>query len=105
MPPGPYPRAGLALLAIGALLVLGRLYARAEHGDVSLAVSAALVAGGAIGNLLDRLSSTRGVVDFIDVGVGDRRFWIFNVADVGVTIGALALAVLISRRETQRVEG
>ena len=39
-------------------------------------------------------------MDFIDVGVGSYRFWIFNVADVGVTLGAIALAVLLWRRET-----
>jgi signal peptidase II len=32
------------------------------------------------------------VVDFIDIGVGDVRFWTFNVADSAVTIGALLLA-------------
>ena len=63
-------------------------------------VAVALVCGGAIGNLADRLRWTEGVVDFIDVGVGSYRFWIFNVADVGVTLGAIALAVLLWRRET-----
>lgn len=45
----------------------------------------ALVAGGAMGNLIDRLRSPRGVVDFIDVGIGDARFWTFNVADAEET--------------------
>jgi signal peptidase II len=49
------------------------------------------VLGGAIGNLLDRLTRTEGVVDFIDIGVGSIRFWTFNVADMGVTVGAIGV--------------
>jgi signal peptidase II len=65
-------------------------------------VALALVTGGAVGNLLDRLRSPRGVVDFIDIGVGDIRFWTFNVADVGVSIGAVLLAVVLLQQEAER---
>ncbi|HEX7024749.1 MAG TPA: signal peptidase II, partial [Gemmatimonadales bacterium] len=61
------------------------------------AVALALVAGGAMGNLLDRVRSPLGVVDFIDVGIGDTRFWTFNLADLGVTAGALLLAAVLWR--------
>ena len=57
-----------------------------------------LIIGGALGNLTDRLRSPRGVVDFIDMGLGDYRFWTFNVADVGVTAGAALLLYLLLRR-------
>ena len=97
---GAFSRVGFTLLTFVALLVLGRLYRAAPPHDRTLAVAVALVCGGAIGNLADRLRWTEGVVDFIDVGVGSYRFWIFNVADVGVTLGAIALAVLLGRRET-----
>lgn len=40
------------------------------------------------------------MVDFIDVGVGDVRFWTFNMADVGITCGALLLALVLSREES-----
>jgi signal peptidase II len=55
------------------------------------------VAGGALGNALDRLRSARGVVDFIDVGVGAARFWTFNVADMAITVGAIFLVIALSR--------
>ena len=58
---------------------------------------AGLIAGGAIGNLIDRLTSVRGVVDFIDAGIGNARFWTFNVADSAVTCGAVLLAITLSR--------
>jgi lipoprotein signal peptidase len=38
-----------------------------------------------------------GVTDFIDIGVGSLRFWLFNVADAGITIGAILLAVALMR--------
>jgi lipoprotein signal peptidase len=40
----------------------------------------------------------RGVVDFIDIGVSGWRFWTFNLADVGVTVGAILLALLLLKR-------
>lgn len=43
------------------------------------------------------------MVDFIDVGVGTVRFWTFNVADSGVTIGACLLAVVLWMEERQRL--
>ncbi len=59
--------------------------------------------GGAAGNLIDRLRSGRGVVDFIDLGVGSVRFWTFNVADSGVTIGACLLVVALWIEERRRL--
>ena len=41
--------------------------------------------------------SDRGVVDFIDVGVGATRFYVFNVADVGVSVGAVLLGYALWR--------
>jgi signal peptidase II len=60
-------------------------------------IGVALVAGGALGNLVDRVRSSAGVVDFIDVGVADVRFWTFNVADVGISIGAILLMLALGR--------
>ena len=86
-------------LAIIALAVLFRLYYRTAPNAVLRAVALALVAGGALGNLLDRIRSARGVVDFIDLGVGDARFWTFNLADVGVFVGAVLLALVLWRED------
>jgi signal peptidase II len=86
-------------IACGALGLLFQLYRRTRADGVLRAAALALVAGGALGNLLDRLRSARGVVDFIDIGMGSVRFWIFNVADLGVTLGALLLVVVLWREE------
>lgn len=95
---GSASRWGFTALAIVALTALAMVYRAAGRGDVTQAVAIALIAGGAVGNLADRLRSARGVVDFIDIGVGDVRFWTFNVADMGVTCGAVLLAWVLWHR-------
>ena len=82
-------------LTVGALLILGRLYVSASPGDRPRVISLALVCGGAIGNLIDRIRHAVGVVDFLDVGVGDARWPTFNIADMAVSIGAFLLAIVL----------
>ena len=85
------------LVAIFMTALFFHWYLQADEGDRHFAIALALVAGGALGNLLDRLRSERGVVDFIDIGLGDVRFWTFNVADAAVTVGAILLAWVFMR--------
>ncbi len=79
-------------LTIGALVILWRLYRQTASDNLWRVLAIALVAAGALGNLIDRLASERGVVDFIDVGVGLHRWPTFNVADIAVSTGAFLLA-------------
>ncbi len=92
---GPSRRLVLSALTIAALLVLGLLYHRTGPSERLRVIGVALIAGGALGNLVDRLRSTAGVVDFIDVGVANVRFWTFNVADMGITAGAVLLLLAL----------
>jgi signal peptidase II len=85
---GPQSRWIFAGLTLVALVILGRLYRTTRAGHVARSVALALVCAGAVGNLLDRMRSFFGVVDFIDVGVGDARWPTFNVADMAVSVGA-----------------
>ena len=87
--------------AVIALYILWRLYRTSEPGDTTRVLALGLAWGGTAGNLIDRLKSTRGVVDFVDIGVGDVRFWTFNVADSAVTIGAITLAFVLWREDRQ----
>jgi signal peptidase II len=89
---GSYSRWIFMVLTAGALLILGRLYRATRDGDLLRTLAIALVCGGALGNLIDRIRSAAGVVDFIDVGIGDMRWPTFNVADMAVSIGAFLLA-------------
>ncbi|MGQ0648314.1 MAG: signal peptidase II [Gemmatimonadaceae bacterium] len=95
---GEYSRVVFSVLAMIMVAVLLRLYRDAESHDRGLGAALGLIVGGAAGNLADRIRSPRGVVDFIDLGVGDYRFWTFNVADVGVTAGAALLLYIMLRR-------
>ncbi|HKC81728.1 MAG TPA: signal peptidase II [Gemmatimonadaceae bacterium] len=95
---GPSSRWWFTLLAVGTLLVLAWMYKQTSPNDRVQIASIALICGGAVGNLLDRLRSARGVVDFIDIGIGSHRFWTFNVADMGVTIGTAMLTWILCVR-------
>ncbi|MHB1862042.1 MAG: signal peptidase II [Gemmatimonadaceae bacterium] len=99
---GRYSRAIFGSFAAIALVVLWQMYRSSGPKERLKVLGLGLAWGGAAGNLLDRLRSGRGVVDFIDLGVGTVRFWTFNVADSGVTIGACLLAVALWIEERQR---
>lgn len=99
---GPASRWIFFALTVGALFFSGRLYRHTRPNDRVRALALGLICGGAFGNLINRIWSARGVVDFIDVGVGDWRWPTFNVADVGVSVGAFLLASVLwgeDRRE------
>ena len=81
----------LALTAV-VLRVLWHLYRRTPDRANGRVLAIALVMAGALGNAVDRLRSSQGVIDFLDVGVGAWRWPTFNVADVAVTTGAALLA-------------
>ena len=90
---GEHSRLFFLALSLVALVVLGLMYRSTPRRDVLRLVAVALVCGGAIGNILDRLRYEAGVVDFIDIGIGSHRFWIFNIADSAVSIGAVLLLI------------
>ncbi len=87
------------LLALVAVVVLAMMYRGTPATDRARLYAIASVTGGAIGNLIDRVRSTRGVVDFLDFGLGSVRWPVFNVADIAVTVGAILLAISLWREE------
>jgi signal peptidase II len=80
------------LFGIVSLGVVGLILA--YHGrsgrNLYLSVTLGLLLGGAIGNLIDRFRLGY-VVDWIDMGIGDIRFWTFNVADAAVSTAIVLL--------------
>jgi signal peptidase II len=99
---GGYSRIGFTITAIAVLAVLGSLYYRSPNESKASVFPLALITAGALGNLTDRLMSAKGVVDFIDVGIGSSRFYTFNVADAAVSCGAVILALLSLRSPRQQ---
>jgi signal peptidase II len=98
---GPYSRFIFLVLSLVALVALAGMYWVTPAKDRIRLSSIALICGGAIGNLLDRIRSSQGVVDFMDVGIGQLRWPVFNVADVAVTCGAIFLALSLWKEEQQ----
>ena len=98
---GEYSRIVFSILTLAALGILWRLFRGTRRGDRQRVLALALVSAGAVGNLIDRLRSPRGVVDFIDIGSADWRWPTFNVADIAVTTGALLLAVVLWREDRE----
>ncbi len=88
----------LLALAVSAVLI-GWLRRLQAHTQGLLACGLSLIAGGALGNMLDRLVHGR-VVDFIHVHWQHHYFPAFNVADSAITIGA-ALLLLDAWRESR----
>lgn len=78
---------GLISVVVIALIVV--YHARAGGGRY-LSIALGLLLGGALGNLVDRLRLGY-VVDFVDAGLGDLRWYTFNVADAGISFSLLLL--------------
>ena len=78
-----------AAASLGVIALIVVYHARAGRSRyVSLTLG--LLLGGAIGNLIDRLRLGY-VIDFVDVGIGDVRFYTFNIADSAVSVAILLL--------------
>jgi len=94
---GLFPGARIPFIVISVAAAAGLVYA--HH---ALAPSdrrrpfLALILGGNLGNLADRLRVGR-VTDFIDMGIGTTRWPVYNVADIAVVCGAVGLGWLLLR--------
>jgi len=86
----PYKPAIVALVAAAALMGIALYASRLSSHERLARVGLALILGGAMGNLIDRLA-LGSVVDFVDVVLGGWHFWAFNVADAAITIGVVAM--------------
>lgn len=83
------------LISIIPIALIVGYHARSTR-SLYLSVALGLLLGGAVGNLIDRLRLGH-VVDFVDIGIGDLRFYTFNVADsaISTAIVLLVAAALI----------
>ena len=88
---------GIGLIAAVVMIWL----IRKNTSQTLFCLAMSLILSGAIGNVIDRIRSDLGVVDFIDIGVGVHRWPTFNVADMAVSGGAILLALVLWREEQQ----
>ena len=98
-----------AILTAVALVLIVRYFIRSKLDDVFTKISLALILGGAIGNLLDRVRFGK-VVDFIDADFPDipvlhiYRWFTFNVADAAITVGLILFAISIIFKNPKKDE-
>ncbi len=90
-------------IKLAALLVILGLLGRGQAERLTLPLG--LIFAGAMGNLIDRLRGSGEVIDFIDLGLGARRWYIFNVADACISIGALLIVFYLMKPPAPRRAG
>ena len=92
--PAQWKIAMLVLFSIVALVVVSALLWRNSHVMTTTGIGLALILGGAVGNLWDRLLNGR-VVDFLLFYIGQYQWPAFNVADSAIVVGAGLLVIEI----------
>ncbi|NOG31789.1 lipoprotein signal peptidase [Halomonas sp. TBZ9] len=93
-----------AAVAIGASIALTVWLSRLKTDEKLLAIALPLIIGGALGNLYDRLVHGY-VVDFLSFHVAGWYYPAFNIADIGITLGAAGMiweSLFADRRRKQR---
>jgi len=81
---------GLVSVGVVALIVW---YHGSSGRNTLMSVALGLLLGGALGNMIDRFRLGY-VTDWVDIGIGDWRFYTFNVADSAVTVAVLLLLLI-----------
>jgi signal peptidase II len=96
------PFIGMLAIVVIAILVATM---RKQSNTVSLVATGCIV-GGATGNVLDRVFRGTGFMDGAVVDFIDLRWWpVFNVADIGIVCGAIAVAYSMIVSQPEEIEG
>ena len=101
--PSPWKVATLVLFSVVALIVVSTLLWKNSHTMSTTGVGLALILGGAVGNLWDRLTAGH-VTDFLLFYVGRYQWPAFNVADSAIVVGACLLVYEIMFTKTPAQE-
>ncbi len=88
----PFKAAVIAVVAAAAMVAIAAYAARLAPGQRMARLGLALILGGAVGNLIDRVTFGY-VVDFVDVYWRTYHFWAFNVADSAITVGVAVMVL------------
>jgi signal peptidase II len=90
----------LSILPLVILLgLLGYTFKNLQQMGMMKIFSIALIFSGGIGNIIDRILFDRHVTDFMNLGIGNIRTGIFNVADVCVTAGVIGLLLFFKDKK------
>lgn len=100
----PFKPAVIALVQTAALVAFVLYAASLAPGQRLTRIGLSCVIGGAVGNLIDRLTSGY-VLDFFDFYWGGWHFWAFNIADASITIGVALMILDLLTTGRSRVPG
>jgi signal peptidase II len=88
----------LIAVNLAAVALMLHILRRASERETFLVTGLGLILGGALGNLIDRIRFGQ-VVDFLDFYVGDWHWPAFNVADMGISLGAFCLILSLYQKK------
>lgn len=77
---------------------------RSKHLTWTALMASTLIVGGGIGNLIDRVVFDGKVTDFMNMGIGDLRTGIFNVADIWIVVGAVMMIIVSFQKPPEEEE-
>jgi signal peptidase II len=90
-------RFGLFVILAGTSLVLTLAFSVRVHSlGLRPLIGLSLVAGGGVGNLIDRIINKGAVTDFVRIGIGSIRTGTFNVADVAIMAGVVMILLWLA---------
>ena len=96
----------LLVVSVFAILFVIKILIDSKNQSQLTQFSLSLILGGALGNLVDRFFTTfnimgyRGVIDFIDIGIKNYRFYIFNFADFFISLGIILYLISFIKSKT-----
>ena len=82
-----------AVITVGVVAVLLAMEVGSGWRSWLVTITLGLLLGGAMGNFIDRYHQ-KCVTDFVDIGIGTSRFYIFNIADSAVTLAMILMLVM-----------
>lgn len=89
------------IITIIVLIALIVFYIKEAKNNMLMQIAISLLFSGALGNFIDRVSSSE-VVDFIDTVIFGYDFPIFNIADASLTIGVVLLIIVLLKDQNQK---
>lgn len=90
------------IVSIIVLCFLVLFFIFEKNKSMLFCVSMSLITSGAVGNIIDRISGRKGVVDFVYIGFDNLRWPAFNVADAVIVTGAFLLFIVFFMEERRR---
>lgn len=88
----------LILVSLIALVILDRYLTKESKFSKLSTISLGIIIGGILGNLIDRIMY-HAVIDYLSFDIFGYSFPVFNIADIGITVGAVLLMIDIIRGE------